>query len=256
MTVEYIHLFSRYNGSMNDAGTNKRVPLIVLLAIFAICNVYVCMAVNEYLSRATTSYFEKDFYSTEISFTEDIECVDNITWVNWQIDEAMGNKERTEIKLVTIQKGKKYKLKSDLLIVTGKKWKYEDQIKLAFDDHTMLPIDLYARDGKIEEIHNEYLDGTYYTQPPMSKVESYEKVLSECEKALDDYIASQKRGITREDVLSAIVPLIVSMAVAAVFLLIHRVLMVKGRSSMVLVVIAAILDVPLILLSVFLLFSL
>ena len=90
----------------------------------------------------------------------------------------------------------------------------------------------------------------------MSKVESYEKVLSEREKALDDYIASQKRGITREDVLSAIVPLIISAAVAAGFLLIHRVLTVKGRSSMVLVIIAAILDVPLILLSIFLLLSL
>jgi len=246
---------------MKDVGTNKRVFLIVLLVIFVICNVYVCLAVNEYLSRATTSYFEyfeNDFYSTEISFTEDIECVDNITWVNWQIDEAMGNKERSEIKIVTVQKGKKYKLKSDLMImVRGKKRDYLVQnTRIDLDDHKSLSVDLYARDGKIEEIHNEYLDGTYYTQPPMSKVESYEKVLSEREKALDDYIASQKRGITREDVLSAIVPLIVSVAVTAVFLLIHRVLTVKGRSSMVLVVIAAILDVPLILLSVFLLLSL
>lgn len=243
---------------MKDVGKNKRVPLIVLLVIFVICNVYVCLAVNEYLSRATTSYFENDFYSTEISFTEDIECVDNITWVNWQIDEAMGNKERSEIKIVTVQKGKKYKLKSDLMImVRGKKRDYRVQnTRIDLDDHKSLSVDLYARDGKIEEIHNEYLDGTYYTQLPMSKVESYEKVLSECEKALDDYIASQKRGITREDVLSAIVPLIVSVEVAAVFLLIHRVLTVKGRSSMVLVVIAAILDVPLILLSVFLLLSL
>ena len=240
---------------MKDVGKNKRVPLIVLLVIFVICNVYVCLAVNEYLSRATTSYFENDFYSTEISFTEDIECVDNITWVNWQIDEAMGNKERSEIKIVTVQKGKKYKLKSDLMImVRGKKRDYRVQnTRIDLDDHKSLSVDLYARDGKI---HNEYLDGTYYTQLPMSKVESYEKVLSECEKAQDDYIASQKRGITREDVLSAIVPLIVSVEVAAVFLLIHRVLTVKGRSSMVLVVIAAILDVPLILLSVFLLLSL
>ena len=243
---------------MNDAGTNKRVPLIVLLVIFAICSVFVCLAVNEYLSAATTSYFENDFYSTEISFTEDIVCVDYYSWANWQIDEAMGNKERSEIKIVTVQKGKKYKLKSDLMImVRGKKRDYRVQnTRINLDDHKSLSVDLYARDGKIEEIHNEYLDGTYYTQPPMSKVESYEKVLSECEKALDDYIASQRRGITREDVLSAIVPLIVSVEVAAVFLLIHRVLTVKGRSSMVLVVIAAILDVPLILLSVFLLFSL
>jgi len=254
----YPSFYPRYNRSMKDVGKNKRVPLIVLLVIFVIGNVYICMAVNEYLSRATTSYFEKDFYSTEISFTEDIECVDNVSWVNWQIDEAMGNKERSEIKIVTVQKGKKYKLKSDLMImVRGKKRDYLVQnTRIDLDDHKSLSVDLYARDGKIEEIHNEYLDGTYYTQPPMSKVESYEKVLSEREKALDDYIASQKRGITREDVLSAIVPLIVSVAVTAVFLLIHRVLTVKGRSSMVLVVIAAILDVPLILLSVFLLFSL
>lgn len=243
---------------MDKNGSNKRIPLIVLLVIFVICSVFDFVMTREYLSRAHTSFFIEDFYSTEISFTEDIECVDNITWVNWQIDEAMGNKERSEIKIVTVQKGKKYKLKSDLMImVRGKKRDYLVQnTRIDLDDHKSLSVDLYARDGKIEEIHNEYLDGTYYTQPPMSKVESYEKVLSECEKALDDYIASQKRGITREDVLSAIVPLIVSVAVAAVFLLIHRVLTVKGRSSMVLVVIAAILDVPLILLSVFLLLSL
>ena len=242
---------------MKDVGKNKRVPLIVLLVIFAICNVYVCLSINDYLSRATTSYFEKDFYSTEISFTEDIECVDNISWVNWQIDEAMGNKERSEIKIVTIQKGKKYKLKSNLLIVTGKKWKYEDQIKLAFDDRTMLPIDLYARDGKIEEFHNEYLNGFYYTGLPMSKVESYEELISGYKKAKDDYIASHKRSINLGNILKGtIIPLAVSAAIFAVFLLIHRVLTVKGRSATALVVIAAILDAPLVMLSVFLLLSL
>ena len=242
---------------MKDVGKNKRVPLIVLLVIFAICNVYVCLAVNEYLSTATTSFYKNDFYSTEISFTEDIVCVDYYSWVNWQIEEAQGNKGRTEIKTVTIQKGKKYKLKSDLLIVTGKKWKYEDRIKLAFDDRTRLPIDLYARDGKIEEFHNEYLDGTYYTSLPMSKVESYEELLSGYKKAKDDYIASQKRSINLGNILTgAIIPLAISAAISAVFLLIHRFLTVKGRSATALVIIVTVLDVPLVLLSVFLLLSL
>ena len=242
---------------MKDVGKNKRVPLIVLLVIFVIGSVYACLAVNDYLSRATTSYFENDFYSTEISFTEDIVCVDYYSWVNWQIEEAQGNKGRTEIKTVTIQKGKKYKLKSDLLIVTGKKWKYEDRIKLAFDDRTRLPIDLYARDGKIEEFHNEYLDGTYFTSLPMSKVESYEELLSGYKKAKDDYIASQKRSINLGNILTgAIIPLAISAAISAVFLLIHRFLTVKGRSATALVIIVTVLDVPLVLLSVFLLLSL
>lgn len=242
---------------MKDVGTNKKVPLIVLLVVFAISSVYVCLAVNEYLSTATTSFYENDFYSTEISFTEDIVCVDYYSWANWQIDEATGNKGRTELKTVTIQKGKKYKLKSNLLIVTGKKWKYEDQIKLVFDDRTMLPIDLYARDGKIEEFHNEYLNGFYYTGLPMSKVESYEELLSGYKKAKDGYIASHKRSINLGNILKGtIIPLAVSAAISAVFLLIHRILTVKGRSATALVVIAAILDVPLILLFVFLLFSL
>ena len=245
---------------MKDVGKNKRVPLIVLLVIFVIGSVYACLAVNDYLSRATTSYSEGDFFSTDISFTEDIECVDYYSLVKWEIDEAMGNEKRDELKTVTVQKGKKYKLKNDLLIVfTGKNnTEYRDyKFRIILDDHNDLPIDLYSRDGKIKEFHNEYLDGTYYTSLPMSKVESYEEVVSEYEKAKDDYIASQKRSIELASILKdAILPLAGSVAVAAVVLLIHRSLTVKGRSATPLVVIFAILDLPLVLLSVFFLLTL
>lgn len=243
---------------MKDVGKNKRGLLIGLMVIFAICSVYVCLTVNDYLSRATTSYYENDFFSTDISFTEDIECVDYVSLASREIEQAMGNKELSEIKTVTIQKGKKYKLKSDLLIVVkGKKREYRDRFKIVSDGRTILLVDLYARDGKTEEIHNEYLDGIYYTGLPMSKVESYEEVLSEYKKAKDDFTASQRRNINMGNILkSAIIPLAVSAVVSAIFLFIHRALTVKGRSATALVVIAAIIDVPLILLSVFLLFSL
>ena len=125
------------------------------------------------------------------------------------------------------------------------------------DDHNDLPIDLYSRDGKIKEFHNEYLDGTYYTSLPMSKVESYEEVVSEYEKAKDDYIASQKRSINLGNILTgAIIPLAISAAISAVFLLIHRLLTKKGRSATALVIIVAALDVPLVLLTVFFLLTL
>lgn len=231
MTVEYIYLFHpRYNVIMKDAGTNKRVHLIVLLVVFVICSVYVCLVVNDYLSRATTSYFENDFYSTDVSFSEDIECVSPVSLASREIEKAMGSKELSEIKTVTIQEGKKYKLKCDLLIVVkGKKREYRDQIKIVSDDHTSLPVDLYNADGKTEEFHNEYLDGTYYTKLPMSKAESYEELLSGYKKAKDDFIASQRRSINLANILAgAIVPLTASALVAALVLLIHRRLSAKG----------------------------
>ncbi|MBR5181575.1 MAG: hypothetical protein IKT20_01870 [Clostridiales bacterium] len=242
---------------MKDVGKNKKVPLIVLLVIFVIGSVYVCVAVPGYLLRANTSYYEYDFFSTDISFTEDIKFIDTVSLTRRQIEDAMGNKELSEINTVTIQKGKKYKLKSDLMIFTkGEKREYRDQFKIVFDDHKSHSVDLYSHDGKTEEFHNEYLDGTYYTDIPMSKAESYEELLSEYKKAKDDYIASQRRSITMSDILSVIVPLAVSLAISAVVLIIHRVLTVKGISATPLVVLFAILDVPLVLLSVFFLLTL
>lgn len=243
---------------MNDVGKNKRVPLIVLLVVFAICNIFDSLVVNEYLSRATTSFYERDFFSTYVSFSEDIECVSPISLVSREIDEALGNKELSKIKTLTIQKGKKYKLKSDFLIVVrGKKRDYRDQIKLVLDDHESLPVDLYSADGKTKEFHDESLDGTYYTEPPMSKVESYEELLSEYKKARNDFIASQHEKINLTKLLhSIIIPLTVSIVISGIVLLIHRLLMVKGRSATPLVITVAILDVPMVVFAVFLLVAL
>ena len=241
---------------MDKNGSNKRIPLIVLLVIFVICSVFVCVTIRSYLSRAHTSFFIEDFYSTEISFSEDIVCISQISLVNYEIEKELGNEDLSEIKPVTFQKGKKYKLKSKILVnVLGRKRKYEDQIGIYSDDGQKINADLYSKDGKIEEFHNEWLDGTYYTGIPMSKVESYEELLSAYKKAKNDLIASDRGKVTLVDVFSVIVPVAEGAAIFAVFLLLHKLLTERGLSATPLVVILAIIDAPVVLFAALLLYS-
>ena len=69
MTVECVHLFHpRYNKVMNDVRTNKRVPLLILLAIFVAGGTYVVFSLAAVIAPARTIFFEKEFSAKSSGF--------------------------------------------------------------------------------------------------------------------------------------------------------------------------------------------
>ena len=123
MTVEYIHLFHpRYNMVMNDVRTNKRVPLLILLAIFVAGGAYVVFSLAAVIAPARTIFFEKEFYQADIVFSEDLECLDSVSeakmLINLEFDKSSETESRDEIKPVIFRKGKVYQLSCRFLPLT------------------------------------------------------------------------------------------------------------------------------------------
>ena len=264
MTVEYIHLFSRYNEGMNGVGTNKRVPLLILLAVFVAVGTYVVFSLGDTFAPARTVFFEKEFYQTDIVFSEDLECLDSasesIMLINLELDKSQGNEKRDEIKPVTFRKGKVYQLKALMQIsAVNENMHFEEHFRIRCDDGQWVPIGFSESAGESKEYHNKYLDGTYVTTIGFDKIESHEKVLPKLKKAkeefLSPYLKNEKTRVFRNIALPVCIYLIFSLAVSALALFIHKRMTAAGKSGTVLTVIFVIIDIPVVGLLLLLLLS-
>ena len=253
MTVEYTHLFSRYNEGMNDVGTNKRVPLLILLAVFVAGGAYVVFSLASMITPARTVSFEKEFYQTDIVFSENLECLDSasesIMLINLEFDKSQGNEKRDEIKPVTFRKGKVYQLKAIMRVTAvNENMHFEEYFRVRCDDGQWAPIGFSEGSGESKEYHNKYLDGTYVTTIGFDKIELHEKVLSEFKKAKDEflspYLKNEQMRVFRYNVLPFCIYLICSLAISALALFIHKRMTAAGKSGTGLSVIFVIIDIP------------
>ena len=265
MTVEYIHLFHpRYNETMNDPGTNKKVPLLILLAIFVAVGTYVVFSLGDTFAPARTVFFEKEFYQTDIVFSEDLECLDSasesIMLINLELDKSQGNEKRDEIKPVTFSKGKVYQLKAIMQVsAVNENMHFKEYFRVRCEDGKWAPVGFSESAGESKEYHNKYLDGTYVTNIGFDKIESHEKVLSELKKAKEDflspYLKNEKTRVFRNIALPVCIYLIFSLAISALALFIHKRMTEAGKSGTVLNVIFVIIDIPVVGLLLLLLLS-
>ena len=253
MTVEYIYLFSRYNKSMNDVGTNKKVPLLILLAIFVAGGTYIVFSLAAVIAPARTVFFEKEFYQADIVFSEDLECLDSVSEVkmliNLEFDKSSETESRDEIKPVIFRKGKVYQLKALMQIsAVNENMRFEEHFRIRCDDGQWVPIGFSESSGESKEYHNKYLDGTYVTTIGFDKIESHEKVLSEYKKAKDEflspYLKNEKTRVFRNIAFPVCICLIFSLAVSALALFIHKRMTAAGKSGTDVTVIVVILDIP------------
>ena len=234
---------------MKDVGKNKRVPLIVLLVIFVIGS-----AINAYFGTllfepSRTVCYEKEYYRTNIVFSEDIECLDNISQVNLEIDKAFKNDNPTEIKPITFKKGEVYELKAYVQFsAVNMNWHCKDYIRVSRDDGKWAQIDFSKSAGESKEYHNRFLDGTYVTVIGFDKLESREKVLSEYQKARDEIISSYRKEealrAVRIRLLPICITLIVTLAVSALVLFFQKRLTAAGKSNKPLIVFCVVIDIP------------
>ena len=265
MTVEYIHLFHpRYNRVMNDVRTNKRVPLLILLAIFVAGGAYVVFSLAAVIAPARTIFFEKEFYQADIVFSEGLECLDSVSeakmLINLEFDKSSETESRDEIKPVIFRKGKVYQLKALMQIsAVNENMRFEEHFRIRCDDGQWAPIGFSESAGESKEYHNKYLDGTYVTTIGFDKIESYEKVLPELKKAKEDflspYLKNEKTRVFRNIALPVCIYLIFSLAVSALALFIHKRMTEAGKSGTVLTVIFVIIDIPVVGLLLLLLLS-
>lgn len=245
--------FSRYNKSMNDSGTNKRVILLILLAIFVAGGAYVVFSLAAAIAPARTIFFEKEFYQADIVFSEDLECLDSVSEAKMQInlvfDKSSETESRDEIKPVIFRKGNVYQLKALMQIsAVNENMRYEEHFRIRCDDGQWVPIGFSESSGESKEYHNKYLDGTYVTTIGFDKIESQEKVLPEIKKAkeefLSPYLKNEKTRVFRNIALPVCIYLIFSLAISALALFIHKRMTVAGKSGTVLTVIFVIIDIP------------
>ena len=234
---------------MKDVGTNKRVPLIVLLAVFVIGSTFIAYSLTHLFEPLRTVSYEKDFYQTDIVFSEDIECLDKISQVRLEIEMASKNDKPMEIKPITFSKGKTYELKAYVYFsVVNMNWHCVDGIQIRNDDGKWVKIDFAEGAGESKEYHNGCLDGTYVTVIGFDKLESHEKVLSEYKKARDDIFSSYRNEETlraaRIRYLPVCITLIITLAVSALVLFFRKRLTAAGRSVTPLTVFCVIIDIP------------
>lgn len=249
---------------MNDVKTNKRVPLLILLAIFVAGGAYVVFSLAAAIAPARTVFFEKEFYQTDVVFSEDLECLDSasesIMLIDLELDKSQGNEKRDEIKPVTFRKGKDYQLKALMQVsAVNENMHFEEYFRVRCDDGQWVPIGFSESAGESKEYHNKYLDGTYVTTIGFDKIESHEKVLSEFKKAKDEflspYLKNEQMRAFRYNVLPFCIYLISSLAISALVLFIYKRMTAAGKSGTVLTVIFVIIDIPVVGLLLLLLFS-
>ncbi|MEE3425571.1 MAG: hypothetical protein VZR26_08405 [Erysipelotrichaceae bacterium] len=249
---------------MNDSGKNKRVLLLILLAVFVAGGAYVVFSLAAAIAPARTVFFEKEFYQADIVFSEDLECIDSFSeakmLTNLEFDKSSETESRDEIKPVIFRQGKVYQLKALMQIsAVNENMRFEEHFRIRCDDGQWAPIGFSESAGESKEYHNKYLDGTYVTTIGFDKIESYEKVLPELKKAKEDflspYLKNEKTRVFRYNVLPVCIYLICSLAISALALFIHKRMTAAGKSGTVLTVIFVIIDIPVVGLLLLLLLS-
>ena len=234
---------------MKDVGKNKKVPLIVLLVVFVIGSTIIAYFLTQLFEPARTVWYEKEYYRTDIVFSEDIECLDKISQVNLEIEMASKNDNPKEINPITFRKGKVYELKAYVQFsAVNMNWHCDDYIRVCRDDGKWVRIDFSKSAGESKEYHNGFLDGTYVTVIGFDKLESHEKVFSEYKKARDEILSSYRKEEALRAVRIRILPvcltLIATLAVSASVLFFRKRLTAAGKSDKSLTVFCVIIDIP------------
>jgi len=234
---------------MSGTGKNKKWLLIILLVIFTIGSTIIAYFLTQLFEPLRTVFYEKEYYSTSIVFSEDIECLDKISQVNLEIEMASKNDNPTVIKPITFKKGKVYELKAYVQFsAVNMNWHCDDYIRVCRDDGKWVRIDFSKSAGESKEYHNRFLDGTYVTVIGFDKLESHEKVLSEYQKARDEILSSYRKEEALRTVRIRILPvcltLIVTLAVSAPVLFFQKRLAATGKSNKPLIVFCVVIDIP------------
>ena len=124
---------------MNDVGKNKKVLLLILLAVFVAGGTYVVFSLAAVIAPARTIFFEKEFYQADIVFSEDLECLDSVSetkmLINLEFDKSSETESRDEIKSVIFRKGKVYQLKALMQIsAVNENMRFEEHFRIRCDD--------------------------------------------------------------------------------------------------------------------------
>lgn len=238
--------------AMNHVGTNKRMPLIVLLVIFVAGSTFIAYSLTSIFMPARNVFLEKDFYQTDIVFSEDIECLDSLSeaemLIDLELDESSGIEMHDEIKPVTFKQGKAYQLKAFMQVsAVNENMSFEERFQIRCDDGKWISVGFSEGAGESKEYHNKYLDGTFVTVIGFEKIESHEKVLSELKNAeeefLSPYIKSERLRGFRYVVLPVCISLVCSLAISALALFIHKRMTAAGKNGTVLIIIFVIIDI-------------
>lgn len=175
---------------MREKGSVRKAVLIFMLVIFVIDS-----TIFGWLTAGKMILKSAGVFKTEISFTEDITYVDPVEYVDAEIIKYLGPEDGSAvIEPVILEKDKTYELVLSIPSFDG--WDRSSYLRrstIKLDNGKELRLDLEDDLSKWQEIYDKDLDVTYVVAVPACKVNSYEDLLSEFDRAVNDFKAAQIR---------------------------------------------------------------
>ena len=227
---------SRGGVNMKGKGLSGRVPLIVMLAVFVISNTF-SMYFNLFI----------DIRGVSVKWEYQASLAEDVVYYN---DKASYANEYTEP--VLFPKGTEITLEeyitrdSEIVEKDGSYECYFGKAIVHLPNGEVKHADVVSNMGDCTENTNDSFDTPYYSAIHISKLEDYQRVLSDYEEAQEDCLKKE----AKERTVFAWIGLISAVAISAVVLIIRRILVQKGRSAGFLFWIFLVVDCVLLLYSV------